>query len=282
MTQIFELGRNVRDKLIRDLGANTVKDLAALSADELMERKNEAKANGEADFLGGFGEKSLDKFLRRARLYQQPRLRPEILAPIAFPAVRYELYFDIEDDPLRDLVYLHGIYVREFLPEGRAQEKFLAFVARENSPESEKQAWLEFWTYIRSLPAKSWCLYYYSKHERTVFRHLSEKYPEVATLEEVENLFDPATGQSIDLYFDVIKSKTDWPLYSYSVKSIAQFLGFAWRDVNPSGAASIEWFNEYIKTQDPEKLQRILDYNEDDCKAMLVIKDGLTNIVGQK
>lgn len=278
MTQVFELGRNVRDKIIKDLGVKTVKDLASLEPEDVLARKAEAETQGENNFLEGLGEKTLKKFLRRARLYQKPKLEPEILEPIYFPTVKYELYFDIEDDPMRDLVYLHGIYVREFLDQGGSQENFLAFVAREVNLEAEKKAWQEFWTYIRSLPKGSWCLYYYSKHERTVFRNLAEKYPAVASLEEVENLFDPTTGQSIDLYFDIIKSKTDWPLYSYSVKSIAQFLGFAWRDVNPSGAASIEWFSEYVKNKDPEKLQRILDYNEDDCKAMMIIKDSLVKI----
>jgi predicted RecB family nuclease len=34
------------------------------------------------------------------------------------------------------------------------------------------------------------------------------------------------------------------------------------------GAASIEWFDRWIKTGDPAIRQRILDYNEDDCRAM--------------
>lgn len=48
----------------------------------------------------------------------------------------------------------------------------------------------------------------------------------------------------------------------------------AWRDINPSGAAFIQWFNEYRQERDPEKLKRILDYNEDDCQAMAVLTEG--------
>jgi hypothetical protein len=43
--------------------------------------------------------------------------------------------------------------------------------------------------------------------------------------------------------------------------------GKDWRDAHPSGAASIEWFDRWIKTGDPAIRQRILDYNEDDCRA---------------
>lgn len=44
---------------------------------------------------------------------------------------------------------------------------------------------------------------------------------------------------------------------------------------------SIQWFNEYCRERDPEKLQRILDYNEDDCRAMAVVKDYLMELQGQ-
>ena len=71
---------------------------------------------------------------------------------------------------------------------------------------------------------------------------------------------------------------TDWPVGSYSIKYLAQYLGFSWRDKTPSGALSIQWFNEYIETKDPQKLERILLYNEDDCKATMVLKDGIKKL----
>lgn len=84
-----------------------------------------------------------------------------------------------------------------------------------------------------------------------------------------------------DAYFkkeklsDVILRFTDWPLMSYSLKDIAQYLNFNWRDKSPSGAMSIEWFNKYLETKDKKDMERILLYNEDDCKATMIIKDFL-------
>ena len=121
-------------------------------------------------------------------------------------------------------------------------------------------------------------MYYYSKYERTQFRLLSGRYPGVASPEEVEWLFDPA--YSIDLYYDIVKKYTEWPTYNYSIKTLAQHLGFKWRDDNPSGAASIQWFNEWCETKNCKILNRILDYNEDDCLAMAVLKDKLQTMVG--
>ena len=30
--------------------------------------------------------------------------------------------------------------------------------------------------------------------------------------------------------FDVVKKATEWPTYDQSIKTLAQFLGFQWRD----------------------------------------------------
>jgi hypothetical protein len=48
-----------------------------------------------------------------------------------------------------------------------------------------------------------------------------------------------------------------------------------WRDTHPSGAASIEWFDRWCN---PEIRQRILDYNEDDCRATRVLLDGIRSL----
>ena len=112
-------------------------------------------------------------------------------------------------------------------------------------------------------------VYYYSKYERTLYRKLQAKYPDVCTAEEIESLFDPE--RAIDLYFDVVLKATEWPTRDYSIKSLAKYLGFIWRDTHPSGAASIEWFHRWVESGDLDIKQRILDYNEDDCRATRVL-----------
>jgi len=71
----------------------------------------------------------------------------------------------------------------------------------------------------------------------------------------------------------VVKKATEWPTYDQSIKTLAQHLGFRWRDTHPSGAASIEWYHRWIESGDPAIRQRILDYNEDDCLATGVVVD---------
>ncbi|MGH8659278.1 MAG: hypothetical protein ACREV4_12610 [Gammaproteobacteria bacterium] len=71
-------------------------------------------------------------------------------------------------------------------------------------------------------------LYYYSKYERTTYRRLWEKYPQVCRVEELNALFDPP--MAADLYNDVVHTKTEWPTRDYSIKALAKYLGFHWRD----------------------------------------------------
>jgi len=41
-----------------------------------------------------------------------------------FPKVKYELFFDIEDDPTQEFVYMHGVYERQ-----KGNEKYKHFTA---------------------------------------------------------------------------------------------------------------------------------------------------------
>jgi len=44
-------------------------------------------------------------------------------------------------------------------------------------------------------------------------------------------------------------------------------LGFNWQDETPSGALSIQWFNKFNEIGDEKIMNRLLVYDEDDCKA---------------
>jgi len=263
-TCLFYLGRSKRDTLSVDAGINTIKDILTANVDDLMTQHEKDK-----NYLKGIGQKTIEKIVTRANILRNIK-KPAVYSKIDFPQVDYELFFDIEDDPTQEFVYLHGVYERS--PEG---ERFLDFTAKEISPEAEKQAWSDFWQYIRSLPENNFSVYYYSHHEKTTYKRMQKVYSDVVSAAEVEGFFE--NPNVIDLYQVVLKN-TDWPVGSYSLKALAQYLGFSWRDKTPSGALSIQWFNDYIKSKDESILNRILLYNEDDCKATMVLKDELQKI----
>lgn len=196
----------------------------------------------------------------------RPEAQPYFREAVTLPPVGLEVFFDIETDPLRDLCYLHGFVVRE--NGDVATERFIAFFAEPETAEAERDAFAAAWAFMQQ--HADGVIVYYSKYERTVYRTLAEKYPDVCSRDDVEALF--AVPRSFDLYFDAVK-RSEWPTMDYSVKTLAKFCGFKWRDTDPSGAASIQWFDEWVNTREPAIKQRILDYNEDDCVAMRVVLD---------
>lgn len=262
LTLIPDLGRSKRDGMLGHV--QTVRELAESNPDAFID--------GKKTVFPGIGPDTLAKFHQRAILLSTKDAKPVLRAPVQLPGYDRELFFDIEVDPMRDICYLHGFVERR----GRdnATEKFVAFFADEPTSQSEKTAFADAWHYMRT--NRPCAIYYYSKYERTLYRKLQEKYPDVCSTEEIEELFDPA--HAIDLYNDVVKKATEWPTSDYSIKTLAKYLGFSWRDTHPSGAASIEWFDRWLATGDPAIRQRILDYNEDDCRGTRVLLDGIRQL----
>jgi uncharacterized protein len=262
LTLIPFLGRSSRDKMLNAVAS--VADLAASHPDMYIKGK-------KTDFPG-LGPDRLRLFRDRAILLKSKDPKPYMRSTIVLPATKTELFFDIEVDPLRDHCYLHGIVERH---EGNNDsEKFISFFAADPTPASEREAFAAAIVYFRSLPDGA--IYHYSKYERTIYRKLQQKYPAVCGVDEIEALF--AAPRSTDLYGDVVLKATEWPTRDHSIKTLAKFLGFKWRDTHPSGAASIEWFDRWCKERNAEMKQRIFDYNEDDCRATRVLLDGIRMI----
>ena len=263
LTLIPELGRSQRDVL--NDRVSTIQGLAQADLEAFLADKK--------TIFPGIGPSTLEKFHARANLIAAGKnARPYLKAPLVLPIADLELFFDIEVDPIRDICYLHGFIERR--SGDNNTEHFVYFFAEEPTDKAEKNAFTQAWEYMRE--NRPCVIYYYSKYERTIYRKLQKKYPDVCSSEELEFLFDPK--QAVDLYFDVVLKLTEWPTQDYSIKTLAKYLGFGWRDTHPSGAASIEWFDGWIETGDMAKLQRILEYNEDDCRATRVLRDALDKL----
>lgn len=262
LTLIPELGRSKRDVMISRIAS--IRDLANITPADFI--------SGGKTVFAGIGPSTLEKMHARAKLLTTENSKPYLRVPVALPVTDTELFFDIEVDPFRDVCYLHGFVERR--GGGNGRECFVSFFADATTPESEERAFAEAWHYVQE--AHPCTIYYYSKYERTIYRKLCQKYPHVCTEAEIEGLFDPAWA--VDLYSDVVLKATEWPTRDFSIKTLAKYLGFSWRDAHPSGSASIEWFHRWIETRDPAIRQRILDYNEDDCRAIIVLLDGIRQL----
>lgn len=257
LTLLPELGRARRDALQQQFP--TIGDLAQANVERFIQGK-------KTDF-SGVGSVMLRKFKVRATLAVATNPVPFLTRPVAWPETPVELYFDIETDPMRDYCYLHGFVIREGGVKGR--ERFEGIFMTDLTPAAEQTAFEQAMVLFRRYPTA--VVVHYSKYERTEYRKLQKKYPTVASSEEIEGLFSPP--RALDLYSDVVRSGSEWPTSDFSIKSIAKFCEFKWRDVDPSGASSIEWFDQWAKTGEPVFKRRLLEYNEDDCVAMRVVLD---------
>ncbi len=261
LTLLPELGRARRDVL-----APRFPTVAALARANI-----EPFVRGTKTKFPRVGAKMLRKFQALARLQAAGHdAQPYLTAPLDhLPRSTVEVYFDLEDDPLRDHVYLHGFLIRE--GGDNATERYVAIWAEEVTAAAEREAFARAWTLMRQHEES--LLVYYSKHERTKYRRLAERHPGICAVAEIDALF--RLPRSLDLYHDLLRAHSVWPTTDYSIKTLAKYLRFAWRDSDPSGAASIEWFDQWVKSRDPAVKQRLLEYNEDDCRAMRVVLDAV-------
>lgn len=265
LSLIAELGRAKRDTLIRLIPS--VQALAAANIDKFV--------SGKKTVFPGIGPSTLEKYQARARLLCNPKASPYLKSPIELPIRAREIYFDIEADPFKgNFVYLHGMVEREHgLP---ATSRFHPFFAEGATPHDEEAVFAAAWQYLTEC-IKDSVIYYYSQYEATSYKRLARKFPSVCSVEDVESLF--STPEMIDLYA-IVKRHTEWPCNNFSIKTLAVYCGFHWRDESPSGAASIEWYRRWIETGDPAIKTRILDYNEDDCLATGIVVDAIRRMDG--
>jgi len=261
LTLLPYVGRAKRDSLIARLP--TVKALA--------ECDPEAHIQGKKTAFRGIGPDTLRTLAKRAWLLRNPDHGAYLKSPVAFPEAALDLYFDIEADPLNDVCYLHGFLER---PRGSSQETYYGFFIEEPTPGGERDLFAQAVRFLEMRPDRA--LYYYSSYEPVFWRKLQERYPEVCSVETLAGFFDK--GHAVDLYHDVVETGSEWPTNNFSIKTLAKYLGFAWRDENPSGAASIEWYARWEETRDPALRARLLEYNEDDCRATRVLLDALRRL----
>lgn len=237
-------------KEFNQAGFQTVTELAALHPD-LVASKVTGVTRDRLEFL----------HLQARALAEK---RHFILRPVDLPPGDTALIVDVESDPLRDAHYLFGV-----LEVNGKDEKFHSFLAKD--PKDEKKAWEEFIAFVRGYIGTP--IYHYGWSEQEVFKSLGEKY---GTDREVLAMLEE---QSVDLLVR-LRECVVFPLSFYSLKDIAQYIGFRWRHEDASGLNSVLWFEEWLKSGNKQSLQDVIDYNEDDVRATWALRNWAVNNSG--
>lgn len=239
-------------------GLRTVHDLASSEMQKLVEIK-------------GVGNGTAAKLVHSAKAIQSKKPIIKSTKSIVFPSCTVEIFLDLEGvdpsmmgDEVIQVDYLIGALVRV-----GSKEEYLAFVAQDL--EHEKEMLFEFLDFIKK--QKDYVIYHYHHYEKT---HLEKMMTRHGVDEKVKNM---VFEQMIDIY-KIATSSVAFPTYGNGLKPVAKYLGFTWRHKNVDATESIALYLDYVANPDKnkDKLQLILDYNEDDCIGTMVIKDWLETI----
>ena len=230
-----------------------------------------------------FSPETLERLRDQARLQLSKRqtgqsnyelLKPNAAGLTGFdslpPPDEGDLFFDMEGNPLDEggLEYLFGVYLRQ-----GDQWVFKDFWAHDRA--QEKKAFCDFIDFVmqRLSVYPQAHVYHYAHYEPTALKRLMSVHG--VREAEVDQLL--RQKRFVDLYKVVTQSvRISEP--RYSIKNLETFyMGKRQGDVTNAGA-SIVYYENWRKTQDPSLLQKIRDYNEDDCRSTYLLHDWLLNI----
>ena len=228
-----------------------------------------AGANPEAlTSIKGVGAATAGKFFTSAQAICQGRPVPRS-AGWRLPRCTVEVFLDLEGadsglelDAPGWVDYLIGNVIRRH---GRpaAYKPFFA-----GNFEEEGLILGEFFQWAASLEDARF--YHWHHYEKT---HLTK-------MASFHGLEPALVSQVLDRLVDLSPITTRafaFPTYGESIKDIAKFLGFSWRQDDVSGQSSMVLYQDFVESggTDHQTRQKLLDYNEDDCRATMHIFDWL-------
>lgn len=248
------------------LGISTVAELAEADVDAILPYY--LPQTGHRDRA----EHRLRQAARRARMMAHGvELERISVEPIGVPRAAVEVDLDIEtaDD---GSVYLWGVLVTD--EAGSRFEHFSRFEPL--TPDAEIQLAVEFARWLIALVEQhpEVRVYHYSDYETVHLRRLADRSGDptlAAACELIRDHFVDLFGFLRDNFVGVD---------GLGLKVVAtKGAGFRWRDEEPGGLASQTWFSEAVNGGTDEARacarQRVLDYNEDDVRATLAVRNWL-------
>lgn len=255
-----------RAQLLRQLGVTTIDGLAGWPGGE------------PADWqYGDFGDVVVTA---RAWLADIPLVR-------RVPQVRVQRA-DVEVDVDLESYQEDGAYLWGTLLNG----EYRPFITWDPLPTADEgRAFGEFWTWLMQVRAeaaasgKTFAAYCYSRNSEDKWMYSSARrfagMAGVPTVGQVREFVDG--GQWVDM-FEAVNDQFICP-HGKGLKKVAPVAGFAWRDPEASGEASMSWYREavgYDGEPDMGERQRLFEYNEDDVRATMTLRNWMTTHANQQ
>ena len=255
ITLTWNVGPILANKL-REMGVHTLEDLVKLDP-KILRSIPGIGATKTTQILNSAKAQVTRKPIR-VGTWELSEDRPEL-----------EIFLDLEgsgelfqDDPAWNCIYLIGL-----IPTCNGIEQpYIAHLAKR--PDEEKRILAEFLEYLR-VETRRYRLYHWYHYEKTQLKKACERH---ALTELCESLVLP---HLVDLS-PAAQASYVLPTPGWSIKVVAPYFGFSWTqdtsEVDAMKSAMI-WFKQALAGGNAEGLDKVLQYNEDDCRAMIVVKD---------
>jgi predicted RecB family nuclease len=292
-----------QQRLLHEFGVHTRRDLARLDPHLARLARRSSNDSTAREAVLGLAIERLEDLIYRARVEVTGSLLRSV-EPDEVGCPRADVEVDVDMESVGEHTYLWGATVRRDERHGDLPEGYHSFVVWDHlDDESEARNFAKFWSWFsglreqcqrRGLSFAAYCFWAQAEDgamNRAVDPPLAEG-PTRADLDEFRSCTPP---QWIDLHV-LAKTllQTGGPL---GLKMLARAAGFEWRDDNPSGEASMRWYecargpsgegesdheaarDSGLTDEDGDTKetwrQRILEYNEDDCRATQALRDWL-------
>lgn len=181
----------------------------------------------------------------------------------------FEGTFDVSNLFLQDLgiesnarwmnvIYLIGVLVAQ--DEKKEYTPYLA-----ESIDKEKAILEQFISLLRS--KSDFVIYHYGTYEKAKMKGMLRKY----------GIKDTFTDKMVDLNQE-LKRSVVFPTCGFGLKEIAKELGFDWSEQGMDGFISIARYLKYLRNGDTAEVQKIVKYNEEDCRAIVIVKGFLDSL----
>lgn len=250
LTLVPDIGPATRDKIIKVLNKNSLTEFHDMPFEQII------------DALKDFCDTEAFYYYVQAYKSSKPVIKPQI--KLTIPRRQKHLYLDFEtsDDvcPTEPPhVYLIGLWDAD-------ENKYMYFLAM--GAGDEKRIFRELIDYVGD-PADT-CIYHWASFEtETITNEVMVRHPELTN--DLQKIVDAC----IDLK-EVVKQQVYVPVPNYSIKFVAPFLGFKWRHKDVDAFQSMVLYWDYLKDKKKKTIQKVLDYNEDDCRAMVHVDKIIT------
>ncbi len=256
-----------RQLLLNKIGIKNIEELAKIKHYKLKE-KLEIFGTQHGDISKQIILQSQSQSTNRAI-----KLNPEIELNNLKKAKGLYIY-DIESDPDIKHDFLHG-FIR--LPKNIKNEISLEKTKYSPLLNVEKNTESFLWKRITKKLSlnRDYPIIHYGETEPISLLKLGLR--QGADPHEIEAL----KKRFIDIHL-LIREYWCLPVRNYGLKSIAEWIGFEWKQTNVDGARALLWWRQWKKSRKINKmysrnLNSIFEYNRDDCIATLMIAKWLIN-----